>query len=254
MLGSLRGIVLLSGGVSILSAQIFTLQDGTPVRLRLMKTVSSADSHAGETVDFEVAEPVVSQGLVVIPKDSLALGKITKAEPKRRFGRGGELEISIDSVRLADGSRAQLRATPEKGLEPMGGGRLAATIAASPIMVWVKGKDVAFQRGTEVTAYLNGDARLDEAQLRKGMAPPAQAPSTTTTEATAERAVPSGVLTNADIIAMRRAGLSEEVILAKIRNSPADFRTGTQDLIQLKEAGLSDAAIALIVEKAGSPR
>ncbi len=235
--------------VSSLFAQIITLQDGTPVRLRLMQTVSSADAHEGQTVDFEVAEPVVNQGLVVIPKGSVALGKVTKSEAKRRFGRAGELEISVDSVRLADGSRAPLRANQEKGTGPMGSGRLAATIAASPVLVWVKGKDVVFQKGTETTAYLNGDARVDEAQLRR-TPPPAAAAAT---EASAERATPApnNVLTNGDIIAMRKAGLSDDVILAKIRNSSSDFHTSAQDLIQLKEAGLSDAVISLIVEKSG---
>lgn len=34
------------------------LQDGTPVRLRLSRNLSSADAKEGETVDFEVLEEV----------------------------------------------------------------------------------------------------------------------------------------------------------------------------------------------------
>jgi hypothetical protein len=230
-----------------LDAQMVTLQDGTPVRLRLMKTVSSADARVGETVDFEVTEPVVSQGLVVIPKGSLALGKVTKVEKKRRFGRAGELEVSVDSVRLADGSPVPLRATREKNTGDMSSGRLAATIAASPILVWVKGKDISFEKGMEATAYLNGEARLDEAQLRRTAGQPA-----TAAEASADRVLTpaiSGALTNNDVIQMHKAGLSQEVIAAKIKSSPVSFRTGPQDLIQLKEAGIGDSMIALILEK-----
>ena len=43
------------------TAQVLTLQDGTPVRLRLNRTVSSASAHVGETVDFEVTEAVINQ-------------------------------------------------------------------------------------------------------------------------------------------------------------------------------------------------
>jgi hypothetical protein len=50
---------------------------------------------------------------------------------------------------------------------------------------------------------------------------------------------------------MQKAGLSEEVILTKIRNGSADFRTGTQDLIHLKEAGVSDVVITMMVQKSG---
>ena len=82
------------------AAQVRTLQDGTPVRLRLNRTISSANAHVGETVDFEITEPVINQNYVVIPKGAVALGRVTKVEVKRRFGRAGALELSIDSVRL----------------------------------------------------------------------------------------------------------------------------------------------------------
>ena len=113
---SLRGCAICSGSshgaASNAGAQIFSLPDGTPVRLRLMKTVSSAEAKVGETVDFEVTEPVISNGMVVIPKGSLAWGKVTKVEPKKRFGRGGELEV-------------------ERGIGPAGGRQQGATARVS---------------------------------------------------------------------------------------------------------------------------
>jgi hypothetical protein len=222
------------------AAQVLTLQDGTPVRLRLNRTVSSANAHVGETVDFEVTEPVINQSYVVIPKGAVALGLVTKMETKRRFGRAGELELRIDSVRLPDGRTIPLRATPEKGEGDMSGARKAATIAASPVLVWVKGKDVTFEKGTETTAYVSGDARIDASQART--APDSNAD---------RRAAPGAVLTNADIVQMQKAGLSEEIILSKIGTSTTSFNTGTQDLIQLKEAGVNDNIINAMVQKSG---
>ena len=113
------------------AAQVLTLQDGTPVRLRLNRTISSATANVGETVDFEVTEPVINQNYVVIPKGAVALGRVTKVETKRRFGRAGALELSIDAVRLPDGRTIPLRATPEKDEGDMSGARVAATIVAS---------------------------------------------------------------------------------------------------------------------------
>jgi hypothetical protein len=147
---------------AVAAAQLLTLQDGTPVRLRLNRAVSSSTAHMGETVDFEVTEPVINQNYVVIPKGATVLGRVTKVEPKRRFGRAGALELSVDSVRLSDGRTIPLRATREKGEGDMSGARVAATIAASPVLVWVKGKDVTFEKRTETTAYVNGDVRFDE--------------------------------------------------------------------------------------------
>jgi hypothetical protein len=225
------------------SAQGLTLlQDGTPVRLRLDRTVSSANVHVGETVDFEVTEPVVNQSYVVIPKGAVALGRVTKVETRRRFGRAGALELSIDSVRLPDGQTITLRATREKGEKDMSGARVAATIAVSPILVWVKGKDVTFEKGTETTAYVNGDASIDESHPRAG---PTLAP-----ESVADRsAAPGDALTNTDIVRMQQARLSEDVILSKISISTTNFNTSTQDLIRLKEAGVNDNIINAMVQK-----
>ena len=97
------------------TAQVRTLQDGTPVRLRLSRNISSATAHVQETVDFEVTEPVIDQNYVVIPKGAVALGRVTKVETKRRFGRAGALELSIDSVRLTDGADRPPARYPRKG-------------------------------------------------------------------------------------------------------------------------------------------
>ncbi len=226
------------------TAQVRTLQDGTPVRLRLSRNISSATAHVQETVDFEVTEPVIDQNYVVIPKGAVALGRVTKVETKRRFGRAGALELSIDSVHLTDGRTVPLRATREKGEGDMSGARVAATIAVAPVLVWVKGKDVTFEKGTETTAYVSGDARVDESRLSTN--------SPVASDLSADRRISPVVLTNADVVQMQKAGLSEEVTLSKIAGSQTNFAIGTQDLIRLKEAGVNDGIINAMVQKTGN--
>jgi hypothetical protein len=226
------------------TAQVRTLQDGTPVRLRLNSTISSATAHVNQTVDFEVTEPVINQSQVVIPKGAVALGRVTKAEGKRRFGRSGSLEISVDSVRLADGQTIPLRAIHDKGEGDMSGVGKAATVAASPVLVWVKGKDVTFEKGTETTAYVRGDARLEAS----GPGADSQAPANDSAD---RRVAPGTPLTNTDIMQMAKAGLAEEITLSTISGSPANFDIGPQDLIKLKEAGVNDEIINAMIQKSG---
>ena len=126
----------------------------------------------------------------------------------------------------------------------MSGARVAATIAVSPVLVWVKGKDVTFEKGTETTAYVSGDARLDESRLSTN---PPVAP-----DPSADRKMSPVVLTNADVVQMQKAGLSEEITLSKIAGSQTNFDIGTQDLIRLKEAGVNDGIINAMVQKSGS--
>ena len=90
-----------------------TLEDGTPVKLRISQTVSSADAHLNDRVEFEVLEDIKVADTLIVPKGGIAWGTVTEAQPKRRMGRGGKLEIVMDSVRLTDGEKAALRATKE---------------------------------------------------------------------------------------------------------------------------------------------
>src|SRR6266481_498575 len=64
----------------------FVLEDGTAVTLRLGRSLSPADLQAGERVDFEMAEEVSVNKLLVIPKDSAGSGNFLMAHQKRRMG------------------------------------------------------------------------------------------------------------------------------------------------------------------------
>ena len=149
------------------------LQDATPVRLRLNRTVSSADSHVGDTVDFVVEQDVSVNGILVIRNGTLAFGTVTDAVPTRRMARGGRLEINVDFVELVDGEKAALRAV-EGG---KGGSHLLAMTTgfvtaglfffpAAPPFLLMHGKDMVIPKGAEVTAYLNGDVKLDPARFQ----------------------------------------------------------------------------------------
>jgi hypothetical protein len=108
----------------------FGLEDGTPVPLKLARELSSATESTGNRVDFEVAEDVKVNGLVVIPKGEMAWGTIVDAKPKRRLGRAGKLDVRIDEVRLADGERVRLRASQESKGKGRSGVMTGAIIAS----------------------------------------------------------------------------------------------------------------------------
>src|SRR4029077_13146628 len=157
----------------------FVLQDGTAVTLRLGRSLSSADAHSGDRVDFEVAEEVSVNRIVVIPKDSPASGTVVTAHKKRRMGRAGKLDVSIESVQLADGEKATLRAVKESqggshtGI--MAGGMVATSLVvwpAAPVFLLMHGKDVTIAKGTEVTAYISGDVKLDLAKFEPALLVP----------------------------------------------------------------------------------
>lgn len=146
----------------------FILQDGTPVKLRIGRTISSKDAATGETVDFEVLEDIKVGEKIVIQRGATALATVTKAKARGRMGKGGKLDINIDSVRLTNGEKIALRAVKEtKGGSSTGAmtGAIVATsilfFPAAPFFLFMKGKDISIPKGTEITAYVNGDIPLD---------------------------------------------------------------------------------------------
>jgi len=161
------------------------LEDGTPVKLRLQRTISSSDAHVNENVDFDVLEDVKVNGTVVIPKGSIALGTVTAAQSKRRMARGGKLDINIDSVRMANGEKAALRAVKNLSGGGHTGAMTGAMIAtslvvwpAAPFFLFMHGKDVTVPKGTEITAYINGSVDLGYSKGEASRtAPPSPAPA-----------------------------------------------------------------------------
>jgi len=119
------------------------------------------------------------EGMPVIPKGGIAFATVTEAESKRRMARGGKLNVNIDSVRLLTGEKAALRAVKEvKGgghTGAMTGGIVATGIVffpAAPFFLFMHGKDITIPKGTEITAYVNGDMQLNRAKFQSAQSEP----------------------------------------------------------------------------------
>ena len=149
-----------------------TLLDGTAVKLRLAENLSSEKNKTGDQVPFEVVDEVVVDGVVVVPKGAQAIATVTNASPKKSMGRGGKLDVNVDSMRLVDGEKVQLRAVQEnKGgghVGAMTGAMVATSIVffpAAPLFLFIHGKPVEIPKGTVVTAFVEGDMHLDMAKM-----------------------------------------------------------------------------------------
>jgi hypothetical protein len=203
-------------------AQSNTLLDGTPVKLRIGRNVSSADAKVGEHVDFEVLEEIQVMGVVVVAKGATASATVTEAQAKRRLGREGKLEMTLDSVRLVNNEKAALTATAGgKGGTHTGAmvGAMVATavftLGGSALFLLMHGKDITIPKGAETTAYVRGDMPLDLTKF--GVAPPAPA-STPMAASTLAPAAPAQASLN---IESTPPGADIEIDGAFVGNSPS---------------------------------
>jgi outer membrane lipoprotein SlyB len=83
-----------------LPARDFFLQEGTEVVLRLHTTVDTEISQKNDRIICTVAEPVQVENVEVIPAGARVLGRVGDIKKPGRFGRGGQMVLSFDSIEV----------------------------------------------------------------------------------------------------------------------------------------------------------
>jgi hypothetical protein len=88
--------------------------------------------------------------LVAIARGSTAVGHVVEVEPRRRLGRAGKLNFSIDHVKALDGTNVRLRASSARKGEDKTGTVIVGTVLLSPLFLIMRGKDVSIPKGVIV--------------------------------------------------------------------------------------------------------
>ena len=147
------------------------LPDGTLVRLKFLRAVDSSQVIAGEKIPLEVVQPVVVGKIIAIPQRSPAEAIVTLAQPKRSMARGGNLELKIENIHLADGELVPLRGV--KDVQGQSHDRVATGVVAAamvvpafPLIYVIHGKNATIAAGAEIDAFIAGNVSLDAARFQ----------------------------------------------------------------------------------------
>jgi hypothetical protein len=175
------------------------LDDGTPLRLRTTRSLSSADAHVDDRVDFEVVDDVKVGDVIVIRHGAPAIGTVTEAQSKGRMGRGGKLNVNIDFTKTVSGEKVSLRGVKDvKGGGHQGamtGAMVGTAIVfwpAAPLFLFMKGKDITVPKGHEFAVYSSGAVSLDMAKIEQAGATVAGASAQQTGASLAVSSLPVG--------------------------------------------------------------
>jgi len=95
--------IALSGPVS--------LDSGTRAKIMLLGTVSAGKSHAGDTFQARIVEPVRSGSLVMLPEGTLLEGEVVKSTPPRMLSRGGSLYLKFNKLTVPGGATGAVMAS-----------------------------------------------------------------------------------------------------------------------------------------------
>jgi hypothetical protein len=198
--------ILLPAGFAAQQIAPHTLKiaDGTIVRLSLLDNLSSATSQEDDPVNLEVTEDVKVGDLVAIPRGATARGHVVEVESRKRLGRAGKLNFSLDYVKAPDGTNVRLRASSARKGEDKTGTVIIGSVVLSPLFMIMRGNDVNIPKGTSFNAYVDGDREVTFGE------PPAAATAPSPTQPSAQQPNPPQVPTV----------LAEELATVAVRSTP----------------------------------
>jgi hypothetical protein len=166
--------------------------EGTKLRVRLEQSISSATAEEGQVVELAVADAVKIGNAVVFPEGARVIGTITEAQEKRRMGRAGKLDFSIDRVKAADDQWIPVRYTLNKKSGESHGVRTGVLTAGAAVVFWpaapffllMTGKDITINKGVTLEVFTDTDHYV-------GAAPPTVAAASASAPASIQATEPN---------------------------------------------------------------
>lgn len=136
-----------------------TLKEGTEVKLKFIEAISSKTAVVDDPVTLELADDLRVGDVLVARIGSKALATVSNAKKAGMLGRGGELNIRLDSLRAGD-SKVHLRGTKGREGDSKVGTAVALTVLFGPIGLIKHVKNIDITPGTPLTAYVADDIAL----------------------------------------------------------------------------------------------
>jgi hypothetical protein len=94
---------------SAATARTIVIPAGTPIRFKLLRTISTATARPGQEVPAELTAPIVVNGNTVARPGAPAIVHISNVEASGRIGGSASLNFSLRSLTLANGSTVVVR-------------------------------------------------------------------------------------------------------------------------------------------------
>jgi hypothetical protein len=136
---------------------VITLPSGTPIRVRLDQDLGSKISQPGDSFSATVANDVLVNGTVVIPKESRADGAVIDAKPLGKFKGGALLTIKLERVHTRWGSYPVATSTIDRA-EKGKGKRSTALIGGGAGLGAIIGGIAGGGKGAAIGALAGGGA------------------------------------------------------------------------------------------------
>jgi hypothetical protein len=138
------------------------LKEGSDVQLKFAQNLTSHTATEGDPVNLILAEDLIVDNVVVAKAGDKAVGEVSHAKRAGMMGRGGELNIRLDYLRVGD-TRVMLRGTRDKTGDDATGTTVALTVLFGPIGLIKHGKEIDIKEGTPLKVFVASDTTLPPA-------------------------------------------------------------------------------------------
>jgi len=128
------------------AAAVHVLPAGTIVAVTPLEEISSKHINVGDHFQFQVVNDVAENGVVVIPRGSIATGTITFKTGRAIGGKSGKFEVAFESV-TANGHQFRLSGVHRQE----GKGNTVGALLGS---IWISGHSAVMLPGQMVNALI----------------------------------------------------------------------------------------------------
>ena len=135
------------------------IPESTAVKLRLLHSLNSKTAIVDDPLNFVLAEDIAINGKLVARAGASAVGRLRQAKPARVLGRGGQLGVEIQYLKVG---RTRV---PLRGSQLRSGASKESETAALAVLFGVgglvkHGSEIEIKKGTLFTAYVDEDTEL----------------------------------------------------------------------------------------------
>jgi hypothetical protein len=168
----------------------YRMPAGSKIRLTMDSEISSEVASVDDTFTARVTEPVLLNGVIVLPSGTIVEGRVIEVSRAASAGRAGRMRLRFERLRFAGGPAREMDGSLEKELKArsgaavntlavLGGGAAGALAgmasktangvlvgtaigagAGSAVALLRKGKDVRIQTDEEFVIVLNRELSL----------------------------------------------------------------------------------------------
>jgi hypothetical protein len=135
------------------------LQQDTPVPLVFDSSLTSKTAQVGDTIKLSLAENVVVNGLVAVPKGTAAIGTVVAINHTGAGGAPGDISFEVDSMTV-NGKLVKLYGSATREGQAHLPNAAVLIPVVGPFTAFRHGTDAVIDKGTPFTAFVDSNTQL----------------------------------------------------------------------------------------------